>query len=352
MLVILAHAVGTQGFPADPTFQLVAGKLFSGFRIFFVISGFLVTYVFLREIRRTGTLDLQKFLVRRAFRILPASYFYLVVMALLGSFGVIALNDSDLLHGYSYTMNYLDGRAWHVGHFWSLSVEQQFYLIWPVVLIWLGVKGGLKSAFAAMLFAPAARVGIALFAPSYSHLIGETFETVVDALATGCVLAGLHEKLGERPRYLSFLQSRWFWAVPAVMVTAQLLRGVAEFSYPIGETLLNVSFALILDRFVRFHENWFGRLLNSRPMVFVGGTLSYSLFLWQQPFLNRNSTSLFTMFPLNVVLAFCCAYLSYRFVELPMYAFRDRMLAAPRRAPVRVEEVPGIASGAPAARVA
>jgi peptidoglycan/LPS O-acetylase OafA/YrhL len=87
-----------------------------GVRIFFVLSGFLITTLLLEELAVTGRISLKKFYLRRVFRIFPASYTYIVAISLLSAFGVIALHAHDLLHAVTYTANYEPNRSWYIGH--------------------------------------------------------------------------------------------------------------------------------------------------------------------------------------------------------------------------------------------
>src|ERR1017187_2106620 len=107
----------------------------SGGSIFFVISGFLITSLLLQEHRKRGSISLPGFYLRRAFRILPPLYFYIGVIILLGVAGRMALNRNDLISSIFFFHNFTEGATmWAVEHLWSISVEEQFYLVRPVVL--------------------------------------------------------------------------------------------------------------------------------------------------------------------------------------------------------------------------
>jgi hypothetical protein len=125
-----------------------------GVRTFFVISGFLITTLLLDERAATGSISLKKFYLRRVFRIFPASYVYIAIIALLSALGVITLKHNDLLCAVTYTVNNHYERSWWVGHLWSLSVEEQFYLLWPAVMVWLGTKKAFWVAVVTVILAP------------------------------------------------------------------------------------------------------------------------------------------------------------------------------------------------------
>ena len=243
--------------------------------------------------------------------------------------GWVTLSTGDFAHALTYTVNYELVRPWHTIHLWSLSVEEQFYLLWPAVLCLLGARRGIGVATLALALAPLARIGTWYWIPSWEWSIGTAFQTNADALAAGCVLAGLWSRLSSSGPYLRFLNSKLFILVPASAVCAGVLLSsednrIVFVSYLFGQTVLNLSIALIIDRCVRFETDLIGRVLNSGPFVFIG-TLSYSLYLWQEPFLNRLSSAPMNWFPLNLILASVAAVMSYYLVERPFLNLRRRL---------------------------
>ena len=322
LAVVLGHIAGTAGSPRLYLGGIDIASL--GVRVFFVISGFLITGLLLEEREATGTISLPRFYLRRTLRIFPAYYFFLLMLALAQALGWIELRPRDLLHGLTYTENYSQDHSWYVGHIWSLSVEEQFYLLWPAVMLLAGSLRGLRLAAAFVLLAPVVRVAEWMLFPSWrEHIIGHSFETVADAIAVGCVLAGSRDRLWQRPGYRRLLTGPWFALVPlALLVVASF--DSARVKHSIGMTLMNLGIALCIDRCVRFPGDLVGKLLNSRPFVFVG-VMSYSIYLWQQPFLNRLSGSVTATFPLNVALATVAALGSYYLIEKPALRARVRI---------------------------
>ncbi|HXU83336.1 MAG TPA: acyltransferase, partial [Polyangia bacterium] len=326
--VLVSHAAGTPNFPVE---MLRIGEL--GVRVFFVISGFLITTLLLEEWRKTGTISIRDFYVRRVFRIFPAFYAFLACVLVLAALSIIHLQPFDALAAATYTMNYHPQRSWWVGHLWSLSVEEQFYLLWPLLLRITTPARGVWVAVAAVLAAPLIRVAVWVLLPASRVSIGESFPTICDALATGCVLACVRERLGQIPAYLRALRSPWFLLLPAAAVAVGLgTGGMVAINFAMAQTFCNVAIAISIDRWARFPEGLSGRVLNARPMVFVG-VLSYSLYLWQQLFLNRFSTATVNAFPLNLVLAFAAALASHYLIEKPFLRLRSRRAAAARVPP-------------------
>lgn len=328
-LVLLAHLTGTRNFPTIPELgRWELGNL--GVRVFFVISGFLITTLLLEEADRTATVSLRHFYLRRFFRIFPAFYGFCAVLFVLEQADIISLRPGDLISAVTYTTNYHHDRAWYAGHLWSLSVEEQFYLLWPAILLFAGVRGGLWVAALAVLIAPPLRLVMG-FWPALRPGIGETFPSVADALATGCVLAGIRPWLSRSPRWKWFLNSPLFWLAP-LAVAASARNPSAKLDWLVGQTVMNVGIAVIIEKTIRAPGDLLGRILNVRPLVFIG-TLSYSLYLWQQMFLNRRGSSDLQSFPLNLLLAGLTALASYYVVERPFLRLRVRIERRTRAKP-------------------
>ena len=238
-----------------------------GVRIFFVISGYLITTILLGEHSRTGTISLRDFYIRRAYRIFPAAMFFILMIVLLYW---QSLRWYDIGAALLYLVNFDPFRPWVIGHLWSLSVEEQFYFLWPSVLKkWYQRR--MIILCAVILAAPIARTVLFYFkvpGGGYGNLL-----TVGDNLATGCLLAMLGPRIREIP-----------WKAAALMLVAMLsiplydadsrLRTV--FMLFILSPILHFSIAGILLHVVQHPY----RLLNLPPMIWLGN-ISYSLYLWQ-----------------------------------------------------------------------
>jgi peptidoglycan/LPS O-acetylase OafA/YrhL len=294
-----------------------------GVRIFFVISGYLITSLLLKEEGKTGTVSLRFFYLRRTLRIFPPFYVFVFVVALGSAAGWFRLERYDLLAALTYTTNYHQERGWNLGHAWSLSVEEQFYLLWPFIVSFLGSARAGRIALATIFVCPLLRLGLLMFAPSFRPGIGFTFPTVADQIATGCVLACYGPRLAASPRLVAALRHPLFWCVPVVALLAAFGPS-AKLQCLVWESVSNVGIALLIWRVVNHPDDWAGLFLNARPVAYVG-VLSYSLYLWQQPFFNRESTLPIARFPLNLAAAVSLALVSYYVVERPALRFRARL---------------------------
>ncbi len=304
---------------------------------FFVISGFLITNLLLTEAATTGRIHIGRFYLRRTFRIFPPYYVLILVLVVAELARWIVLAPGDLFHTVTYTSNYHPTRSWNVGHTWSLSVEEQFYLLWPALVLLLGGRRAVWVAALFVLAAPLIRLGLWELTVSARDGVGHRFETIADSIAVGAVLSGARPWLHRQPPYRRVLVSPWLVLAPVVVVLSGALGQHPRVDFFVGFTLRNVLVALCIDRWVTYPTGRVGRVLNSRPFVFVG-LISYSIYLWQQLFVNRYATSLPTSFPLNIVLAIVAALASYYLVERPSLRLRQRIERA--LFPVRAAAVP------------
>jgi peptidoglycan/LPS O-acetylase OafA/YrhL len=188
-----------------------------------------------------------------------------------------------------------------------------------------------------VLAAPLIRLGLWELTVSARDGVGHRFETIADSIAVGAVLSGARPWLHRQLPYRRVLVSPWLVLAPVVVVLSGALGQHPRVDFFVGFTLRNVLVALCIDRWVTYPTGRVGRVLNSRPFVFVG-LISYSIYLWQQLFVNRYATSLPTSFPLNIVLAIVAALASYYLVERPLLRLRQRIERA--LFPVRAAAVP------------
>jgi peptidoglycan/LPS O-acetylase OafA/YrhL len=319
-----------------------AGRL--GVSIFFVISGFLITTLLVREQVSTHTISLKDFYIRRAFRIFPGFYAYWLVTFILALLGYIHLSRSDLISAATYVWNYVPRTVdtWFLGHTWSLSVEEQFYLLWPLILKLSGPKRGTWAALAVVVTAPFVRLGSYFLFPVTRPRIGMMLHTRADSVMIGALLALIclnQDHLRILKRSVST------WLIPVVSLCFLLIDTLltthfkGEYVLSIGYSLQNLTIALLIAHVVFYDRSILGRTLNHPAVVHVG-LISYSLYLWQQLFLTTNNTSFSGLFPWNIVCAFAAAELSYYMLEKPFLRWRKRFSNVPDNAANPGENLP------------
>lgn len=320
VLVMISHLIGVRGFPVPQS----AGRVFElgelGVRIFFVISGFLITSILLKELAAKDTIDLPRFYFRRTLRIFPPYYLFLLVLVVAQWLGLVSLYTGDLAHALSYTSNYHQ-RSWLVGHTWSLAVEEQFYILWPATLLLLGKRKGLVLAVAFLFIAPFVRIGIWEAFPGIREGIGQRFETIADSIAAGCLLAGIRDRLHRWAAYRKLLNSKKVAIAGAIVLAGNALHDHPMIHFLLGYSLMNIGIAFCIDWCVTNYSSRTGRILNWKPIVVVG-IMSYSIYLWQQIFLDRYSQSVWCRLPLNLALVIVASTLSYLACERPCFALR------------------------------
>jgi peptidoglycan/LPS O-acetylase OafA/YrhL len=285
-----------------------------GVTIFFVLSGFLITSNLVAE-----PIDLKKFYIRRLFRLMPPAWTYLAAVLITGSLTRFHLTSwvevKACLLFYRNFCGPLQPNA--AGHFWSLSIEEQFYLVWPCLLLLIGARR-------CRWIAGAAAVGIAFFRwHMWQHyqdsLLANRTEVRADALFVGCLLALLLSSQTIRAR--ASLWSKWA-TLPAAV---GLLLAIVNFHLlqPLWES---ACIAVLLAATMHHSDSAVSLALSWKPFAWLG-TISYSLYLWNAPFMGLNASPLMLM--LSVGFAFPLFTLgSYYLIERPTTGFGRRLTTA------------------------
>jgi peptidoglycan/LPS O-acetylase OafA/YrhL len=228
------------------------------------------------------------------------------------------LNRADIVHALTFTTNYCRGCTWNLGHTWSLSIEEQFYLLWPFLIFLFGRRGGLGVVALFVALAPLGRLAVSILGV---NLGPAPFELTADSIGMGCLLAGASDWLAQHDR----VSNRLHPSVLVLLPGAILVLGLLENRPSVLPTLVFVSLGtlalnLMIACFVYLAITWRNRnnpvimLLNAGPLVQIG-LLSYSIYLWQQIFLNSFTTAWYAQFPINLLLVFACATCSYYGIE-------------------------------------
>lgn len=296
-----------------------------GVNIFFVISGFLITALLLQEENHYRRISLKKFYMRRTLRIFPAYYSLLLVYALLSCVDIIEITPMSWLTAITYTKYYNWGLDWFTAHAWSLSIEENFYLVWPIVFL---SRSKLRSYFlvSIIVICPIFRV----YSVLHSTWMGElTIFQRLDSIALGCLVALYYQSLLKliikHQLQLIILSVIWILIYPLLTpINIKYSLHIGWFTVPFAGsigTITNMSIVVFLIYSLNFKSNYFYLLLNSKPLNFIG-MLSYSIYLWQQIF----TSSLFfgrDIFPFNLVLLLIFSLISYYFIEKPFLKLKN-----------------------------
>ena len=291
-----------------------------GVDIFFGISGLLICSRLLAEERSHGRISLKGFYVRRAFRILPAAYFYLLTIISLRLASIIPLMPKEFLATVLFYRNY--GRFsttpghvdWYTGHFWSLAVEEHFYLILPSVLYFIPKRWRVLALTTLTIMVCVWRLYRQRTRP-WEFLMQHT-DTRLDALLFPAILAILLSRPDLRSLFTRFAKCWW---IPASVLFGLLSWTRFDRLTPLAQTVL---IPLTLVGTVLRPSAYFARFLEWAPLRWLG-RISYSLYLWQQLFFDGHFLNSFRplgflqAFPIRWFALFAVATASYYLIEKP-----------------------------------
>jgi peptidoglycan/LPS O-acetylase OafA/YrhL len=307
-----------------------------GVDVFFVISGYLITGLLLAEYGQSGRISVRRFWARRARRLLPAVVVLLAGAVLLAAFfarDALGRLQLDVPASLFYVMNwrlvvqhqsYLGsfGRPPLLLHLWSLSVEEQFYLVWPIVIFLL--RRRLSRQRIAVVALGGAAISAALMAVLFRagnpSAVYFGTETHAEGLLIGAALAAaippgrMSATIGEAARRL--LDRVGLAALAVVVAGFALFRFDSSFTYRGGMLLVDLATVVVVAT-VAHPASRLGPALARQPLRWVG-LRSYSLYLWHWPIFEVvPSGAAFPSLFVRLGLTAGAAELSYRFVEQP-----------------------------------
>ncbi|MDP9080930.1 MAG: acyltransferase [Bacteroidota bacterium] len=301
-----------------------------GVDIFFVISGFLITTLLLKEKINNGKVSFKKFYVRRILRIFPVAYLYLFCLLILNYVFDLHTTLRMFLTAGLYLGNFpiQRGSNWQTAHFWSLAVEEQFYLFFPFILVksinryllivsiilitlpFIVIVGQLSfHAFTHQI--------IGKFILSFTYLLGRGTSSILVGSATSILIfKQIINIKGRQPYFLSLII---FVVAIGLHITGVLSWNVIIYVFP-----ALISYVIVLNLQA---DNFFCLILN-HPILINVGKLSYSIYIWQQLFtFNQPWARLFKYsdsLVLNTIALFGVAYISYTCFELKFLKLKER----------------------------
>jgi peptidoglycan/LPS O-acetylase OafA/YrhL len=317
-----SHAVG----PFSTEWLFLHGG-WSGVDLFFAISGLLICSRLLEEEKIFGRISLRNFYIRRAFRILPPAFAFLGAVAILIATGVLHigwrewLGTALFLRNYTSLLGKIGSDSYYIGHFWSLAVEEHFYLILPAVLV-LTRKGWRVPILLGMsLIVAVHRFRVLEFRP-WNEVLFHT-DIRLDGLLIAAIFAILAQPVEIRAKMKKWLR---FWPLP--LIAAMILYSNWSGSFW-QMTLVTLLLPMTILGTVLNPGGLLALPLEWTPVKYLG-RISYSLYIWQELFFSGHSN---IGFPLGILESTSLRYTatlgmaiaSYHLLELPLIRLGHRL---------------------------
>ena len=305
-----------------PLMAYVTGDI--GVEIFFVISGFLITSLLLKEKVKRQQVSFKNFYMRRFLRIVPVAYLFLVTLALLNRPMGLNISAKGFLTGFLYIKNipFKNSVDWFTGHFWSLSVEEQFYILFPFFIVTQTNRFVIIAICLIIIFPTLSMLVFNNVGIFYSnHILHSIILLVVTLFGRGTsgILVGslCSILLFKKIIIVENLKSNYFLTLALFALSVLLLtqptifyvHRLSEFVFP-----FIISYIILLNL---NGVNLLRRLLDTKVMVTIG-ILSYSIYVWQQLFTTKASWGLLPVFdtlPMRIILLLLVSWLSYNYFE-------------------------------------
>jgi len=316
-----------------------------GVLTFFVLSGFLITWLMLKEADRERGISIRNFYVRRVLRIFPAFYLYLALLILGHLFKghlPTASTWEDYLASFFYFGNYRFALDRHshlfVGHTWALSIEEQFYLIWPWVFVAFhqDLRKFTRLLISAIVLVDIYRIILFFGFHVSNQWLTFTFDSRVDHLLVGCLLAVLLKR-GVGMQFWNFITARaWISMLPLglmVLSIALAFRYSLAYKFAVGFVVDPLLTAILLVQVIAMGDTWMWGWLNWRLTRYLG-QISYAMFLYHMlaariviAFLGTRS--LWVKVPAVICISVVIGTLSYYLVEMKFLRLKSRFIKSP-----------------------
>lgn len=343
VLLVIFHHLGafkfaskTASVPIVKTIAQYAGPL--GVETFFVISGFVICRMLMAEEQKTGWVSLKGFYFRRVFRILPALGLYLVTCSVLLALGCI--RDRWIAVFWAALFLFDLSRvpmSWFFGHTWSLAIEEQFYIIFPS--LWVFLRRRWRSRVILALFFLCVLWNVEAVAKSPHVILVASGPPGFAGICCGILMA-IHEK---RARSIAKFVPGVFVGLGGLMLILRPIRGF-DWRSAIYESLVVPPVIALVLLFSMERGVLLRRVLRSRSMQAIG-VASYGIYLWQQLFTapmdtySREGAAIPWLWPLSILIVAG----SYFWIEKPAIRFGQSLSKAAKQRAYREQlkvEVP------------
>lgn len=325
IFVLIGHSLAYSLCLTEP-FNQIDEFASLGVLCFFILSGFLITGLLLEEEEATGRVSLTRFYWRRVLRIIPAYYFMILVIGILMLLKCVTDVPWSTVIICLLFLRDIAGQSITLGHTWSLSLEEQFYLIWPAILGKLPAKHRSLTIFSACICLEIWRflaITLNFWQPQNTFRPDFRF----DCILVGCLLALLHQQnkgmLCALSRKIGF---PFFIALLLLLWT--LFAGKIAGTLAIYLTVQLWLAAILFCQLIVADNSRFIKVL-SHPILVWFGKISYSLYLWQQLFIATKvpSWGMLRTFPFDLLCALIVSCFSYHLIERPFLRLKKKFLS-------------------------
>jgi peptidoglycan/LPS O-acetylase OafA/YrhL len=298
-----------------------------GVTLFFVISGFLITLLLLREHQVAGRISLKSFYIRRVLRIFPAYYAYMFIGLGLWGAGLLYISAPYWISGFTYMMCYMPflHEARYIEHSWSLAVEEHFYLLWPLIMSLFTLSRVWKWALAYVICMPFFRYGMWSLHQDWLD-VDFCSLSQMSSIAVGCVMAFLVRGEALVKVRLWIEKYPMIFLAMGIMVLMISPAACRSGKYVIMalDPVNSVACCMVMSGLLYARSDFLVFVFNNQATFFLGA-LSYSLYLWQQPFAHEN---IMGEFPIGwrLTAMVCFALCSYYFVEKPFLRMKEKVV--------------------------
>ncbi len=340
LFVIFNHLGIQQLLPQQAFFRLRIFPLFSGVtgvNIFFVLSGFLITWLLINELAKTGKINFLHFFARRFLRLLPPLIVFFTCLLLLMGFHYLPANYPAVLFSVFYLYNFVPNVFFmpELSHTWSLAVEEQFYFTWPFLLLRHFKKRALVTG--CLVFILLSILAVYIFNAVYIpfEYKGKTYSLLADGFKTSrwfipaaapiiigsmsaIILHRHHEKLTN-----FFHNNLRSLVLPVLLFSAGIY--LPDVLLPVNYIFQAFGIAIFLVWLYVNQQSRLATILELQPLSYIG-KISYGLYVYQGLFLRTSpgGTLYIQQFPLNIILTASLAILSYHFIEKNVLRLKEK----------------------------
>ena len=337
LCVLFSHSEVSGNVPhhwlIDQLRRVFSGTL--GVQIFFTISGFIITLLLCKEQASHGHISLRRFWLRRSLRILPPASAYLLFLHFVGRQNQALVPSETQWGSLLFYRNMMPFDPWFTtqqgftGHYWSLAVEEQFYLIWPLLVAFLAVKQLRRLSLVGIVISVVFRIAIPWLPDGSLRWLPMN----LDGFMAGALLA-LNISSGHTAPWLRIWHKRTLLLFCALLLTRLSGSSIGHwftFIQPLAVAAATSAYIAGLAMGCKGSEL---RLLNWTPLVGLG-LISYSVYLWQQVLLAPEFQWLsgqapwLCLFPQNILMCIICGSVSYWGIEQPFNKIKERLTVIP-----------------------